>query len=105
MAVQNTDPFYKRIFQYQKERFPVLGHGVLISAFTFSAVSYSRICRGAEGFIPIKDFLIGIWATITLFMLVRIFDEFKDKEDDAKYRSYLPVPRGLVSLKELQNIA
>ncbi|MGZ5303365.1 MAG: hypothetical protein ACXWDO_04585, partial [Bacteroidia bacterium] len=35
---------------------------------------------------------------------VRIFDEFKDKEDDAKFRSYLPVPRGLISFNELRNI-
>jgi 4-hydroxybenzoate polyprenyltransferase len=74
----------------------------MISSFTFSAVSYSRICRGEEGFISISDFIIGIFATVTLFLLVRIFDEFKDREDDAKYRKYLPVPRGLISLKELR---
>ena len=34
-------------------------------------------------------------------MLVRIFDEFKDAEDDTKYRKNLPVPRGLISFKEL----
>lgn len=95
---------FKRFLTYQKERFPFLAHGVLITAFTFSAVSYSRICRNQEGFIEWKDFFIGIFATITLFFLVRVFDEFKDREDDAKYRTYLPVPRGLISLKELRNI-
>lgn len=35
------------------------------------------------------------------FLLLRLFDEFKDAEDDAKYRPYRPVPRGLVSFKEL----
>ncbi len=100
----NQQSFFRRFLTYQKERFPFLAHGVMISAFTFSAVSYSRICRGQEGFIPIGDFLIGVFATITLFFLVRIFDEFKDKEDDAKYRKYLPVPRGLISLKELRNV-
>jgi 4-hydroxybenzoate polyprenyltransferase len=81
-----------------------LAHGILIAAFTFSAVSYSRICRGQDGFIHWSDFLIGIFATVTLFFLVRIFDEFKDKEEDNKYRKYLPVPRGLISLKELKVI-
>lgn len=100
----NKQSFLRRFLTYQKERFPFLAHGVMISAFTFSAVSYSRICRGEDGFIPISDFLIGVFATITLFFLVRIFDEFKDKEDDAKYRKYLPVPRGLISLKELRII-
>jgi len=35
---------------------------------------------------------------------VRIFDEFKDQKEDALYRSYLPVPRGLISLQELKTI-
>lgn len=94
--------FARRFWQYQKERFPLAGHGVMIAAFTFSAISYSRICRGMEGFIDWSDFAIGVFATLSLFLLVRIFDEFKDQEDDRKYRTYLPVPRGLVSLKELK---
>jgi 4-hydroxybenzoate polyprenyltransferase len=97
-------PFYRRFLIYQKERFPFLGHGLIISVFTFSAVSYSIICRGRESFIDTKDFIIGIFATITLFFLVRVFDEFKDKEDDAKYRKYLPVPRGLITLNELRTV-
>jgi len=101
---QNEYPFYKRFLIYQKERFPFLAHGLMIASFTFSAVSYSRICRRLSGFINWSDFLIGIFATVTLFFLVRIFDEFKDREDDAKYRAYLPIPRGLISLKELKNI-
>jgi 4-hydroxybenzoate polyprenyltransferase len=100
----NNAPFLKRFLIYQKERFPFIAHGLMISAFTFSAVSYSRICRGQEGFISWTDFIIGIFATITLFFLVRIFDEFKDRKEDAKYRKYLPVPRGLISLKELKKI-
>ncbi len=95
---------FKRFWIYQKERFPLIANSIMITAFTFSAISYSRICRGETGFIDWSDFVIGIFATITLFLLVRIFDEFKDKEDDAKYRKYLPVPRGLISLKELKYI-
>ena len=101
---ENKLPFFNRFLIYQKERFPFIAHGLMIGAFTFSAVSYSRICRGESGFIPWPDFIIGVFATITLFFLVRIFDEFKDQEDDAKYRKYLPVPRGLISLQELKTI-
>ena len=100
----NNKSFLRRFYIYQKERFPIIGHGIMITAFTFSAISYSGLCRGVENFIPGQDFIIGIFATITLFLLVRIFDEFKDKEDDAKYRKYLPVPRGLISFKELKII-
>lgn len=100
-AEENNARFIRRFYLYQKERFPVLGHGLLVASFSFSAISYSRICRGAEGFVPWKIFLIGIFITITLFLLVRIFDEFKDAADDAMYRKELAVPRGLMSLREL----
>ena len=98
---QNSYSLLRRFWLYQKERFPILGHGLLVASFSFSAISYSRICRGAEGFVSPAVFLVGVLTTISLFFLVRIFDEFKDAEDDAKYRSHLPVPRGLISFKEL----
>lgn len=101
---ENNAPLLKRLWIYQRERFPVFGHGPLVAAFSFSAISYSRICRGADGFVSWPLFGLGIFTTITLFLLVRIFDEFKDASDDAKFRSELPVPRGLVKLSELRNI-
>jgi 4-hydroxybenzoate polyprenyltransferase len=101
-VTENNLPFFRRLYIYQKERFPILGHGLLVAAFSFSAISYSRICRGVEGFVSLKIFLVGAFTTVSLFFLVRVFDEFKDKEEDALYRKYLPVPRGLVSLKELK---
>jgi|694.fasta_scaffold28590_7 4-hydroxybenzoate polyprenyltransferase len=98
---ENNASLFKRFYQYQKERFPLLGHGLLVASFSFSAISYSRICRGAEGFVAWPVYFVGIVITISLFLLVRIFDEFKDADDDSKYRKKLAVPRGLVSLKEL----
>ncbi|GLR18671.1 hypothetical protein GCM10007940_32870 [Portibacter lacus] len=70
--------------------------------FTFSAISYSRICRDVEGFIATDDLIVGFITTFCLFFLVRVLDEFKDAETDRKYRSELPVPRGLISFKELK---
>lgn len=102
VEADNSASFLKRFFIYQKERFPLLGHGLLVTTFSFSAISYSRICRGESGFVSLSAFLTGIFTTITLFLLVRIFDEFKDREDDAKYRPELPVPRGLIGLNELK---
>lgn len=101
---ENNASFLKRFFIYQKERFPLIGHGLLVASFTFSAIAYSRICRGVEGFVSWQTYLLGIFITVSLFLLVRIFDEFKDADDDAKYRGELPVPRGLVKLSELKNI-
>lgn len=92
----------QRLFQYQKERFPVAVHGVLIAAFSFSAIGYSRQLRGADGFIPASDYLLCVFSNLCLFFLLRVADEHKDKADDARFRAYLPVPRGLVSLRELR---
>ncbi len=97
----NNRTFAFRFWKYLQERFPLFGHGLLVAAFSFSAISYSRISRGGKGFIDWQIFLVGIATTIGLFFLVRVFDEFKDKEEDAAFRKHLPVPRGLVSLKEL----
>lgn len=102
--LENNASFFKRFLIYQKERFPLLGHGLLVSSFTFSAIAYSRICRGEPGFVHWPVYLAGVFVTVTLFLLVRIFDEFKDAEDDAAYRKELPVPRGLIRFAELRTM-
>jgi len=102
---ENNAPLWKRLWVYQRERFPLLGHGLLVVAFSFSAISYSRICRGVEDFVDLSTFLVGVFTTVSMFLMVRIFDEFKDAEDDAKFRRHLPVPRGLISFRELRIIS
>ncbi len=102
--IPDVGPLYKRFWQYLKERFPLHSHGVLIAAFSFSAIGYSRLCQNLDGFIDLDKYLIAVFNTITLFFLLRVFDEHKDAEDDAKFRVELPVPRGLISLKELKYI-
>jgi UbiA prenyltransferase family len=97
-------PLIARLWQYQLERFPLAGHGVLVAAFTFSAIAYARTSRSATGFVPLWVFAGGVFITITLFLLVRIFDEFKDQDEDRMHRPHLPVPRGLVTLTELRNV-
>ncbi len=99
---ENNLPFFKRFLIYQRERFPFMANGLFLSAFAFSAISYSRMCRGESGFVDLKLFLSAAITTISFFFLLRIADEFKDRESDAAHRPYLPVPRGLVSFRELK---
>jgi 4-hydroxybenzoate polyprenyltransferase len=90
----------KRWWIYQKERFPLLAHGPLIAAFSASAVSYSALLR--SGRIPeAETFVVAFIVSLASFALLRIADEFKDAEEDARFRPYRPVPRGLVKLHEL----
>jgi len=99
---ENTLPLYQRLWIYQKERFPLVQHVPLIAAFTFSAASYSMLCRGEISFIDLSTLCVGIFTTLCFFLLLRLFDEFKDFEDDCQFRPYRPIPRGLVSLTTLR---
>lgn len=98
-------PFILRFFKYCKERFPLHQNGLLITVFTFSAASFSLICRRQTDFITLPHFMTGAITAILFFLLLRIADEFKDFEEDSRFRPYRAVPRGLISLKELGIVA
>lgn len=90
-----------RWWVYQRERFPLVGHGLLIAAFSFSAVCFSRLLRDDLTW-PRPVTLLAAYGTAFLFFLqLRIADEFKDLDEDSRFRPYRPVPRGLVTLTEL----
>lgn len=86
---------------YQRERFPILAHAPLIAAFSFSAVSYSFLLRGERGIPRVETAIVAFVTSFLFFLQLRIADEFKDFKEDSRYRPYRPVPRGLVTLREL----
>lgn len=86
---------------YQRERFPLAAHGPLIFAFSFSAVSFSSLLRGHDGWPTVASLSVAFLTALLFFLQLRIADEFKDADEDAKFRPYRPVPRGLVRLREL----
>jgi 4-hydroxybenzoate polyprenyltransferase len=94
-------PMANRWWVYQRERFPILGHGLLIAAFSFSAVCFSALLRGQDDLPPVRTLIVAFGTAFLFFLQLRIADEFKDFEEDSRYRPYRPVPRGLVSLREL----
>jgi 4-hydroxybenzoate polyprenyltransferase len=89
------------LWQYQRERFPLFAHGPLIAAFSSSAVSLSFLLRGQAGAPSLGALCVALAVCVLFFLQLRIADEFKDFEEDARYRPYRAVPRGLVSLREL----
>lgn len=102
MNETSRPPFFQRWWIYQSERFPLAAHAPLIAAFSFCAVSYSRMLRTESVSLPAWPALVVAFVTCLLFFLqLRIADEFKDFEEDSQFRPYRPVPRGLVSLREL----
>lgn len=90
-----------RLWIYQGERFPLFAHSVLVLALT---IGVSGFASAGEGW-PTWPRIVGAFgAALGFFMLLRISDEFKDAADDAAYRPYRPVPRGLVTLRELAGV-
>ena len=87
--------FFKKWYTYQKERFPIATYGLYIFSIVFGTFCFATESKNWIMLIPM--FVVALLQ----FLMVRIVDEFKDFEEDSKYRPYRPVPRGLVSLKEL----
>jgi 4-hydroxybenzoate polyprenyltransferase len=94
-----------RLWVYQAERFPVVKHGMLIAAFGASAVCLSALLRGPEATPSLHAIAVSIIVLFCFFFQLRVADEHKDNAEDTKYRPERPVPRGLVTLKELRGVA
>jgi len=86
---------------YQKERFPLFAHGLLIAAFSSSAVCFSGLLRGQVDLPSLASLSVAFVTCFIFFLQLRIADEFKDFEEDSRYRPYRPVPRGLITLRSL----
>jgi len=91
----------RRFWTYQQERFPILAHGPLILAFSLCAVCFSSLLRGAERFPAWPVIAVAFLSSFFSFLHLRLADEFKDFEEDSRYRAYRAVPRGVVTLREL----
>jgi 4-hydroxybenzoate polyprenyltransferase len=92
-----------RWWVYQRERFPVVLHGVIIAVFSLSATAYSSRVRGAA-FPALPNVIVAFGSAFLFFLQLRILDEFKDCDEDVAYRPYRAVPRGVVSLRELGRV-
>ncbi len=91
-----------RLWVYQKERFPVIQHGMLIASFSFCAVCLSSLLRFSQAWPDLQITLTAFGCLFLFFLQLRIADEFKDHENDAKFRPERPVPRGLITFNELK---
>lgn len=88
----------RRLWIYQSERFPLGKTALLVGVFSAAGVSASAhfANRALPGW---EVFALAFGVTLAFFFHLRVFDEIKDAEDDAKYRPERPIPRGLVSLR------
>ena len=90
-----------RLWIYQRERFPLLANGALVAVLTAASLLYAALTLGAASSLRLDLYAAAFGVAFGLFLQLRIFDEFKDYVDDRAFRPYRPVPRGVVSLREL----
>jgi 4-hydroxybenzoate polyprenyltransferase len=81
-----------------------LQHGVVIAAFAFATLAIASAHGDGGDSLRARSFALGFAIAFLCFLELRILDEFKDASDDARYRPYRPVPRGLVTLQELRAV-
>lgn len=90
-----------RWWVYQRERFPLVSHGLLVIVFVCAVLLFSAQQSSDAQLPEIFRFLAAAGSVIILFFQLRVADEFKDFDVDTRYRPHRAVPRGLVSLHEL----
>ena len=90
----------KALWIYQSERFPLAKTVPLLAVFSAASINVSAFLAGRD--LPgLPTYLTGFALALILFFQMRVADEVKDAEDDAKYRPERPIPRGLVSLRTI----
>jgi 4-hydroxybenzoate polyprenyltransferase len=96
-------PFPRRLRAYLAERFPLLGHGVLIAAYYSSNQFLARTLT--EPGRPMRYDWTSLAGAVTLFCFffhLRVFDEHKDYADDCRYFPRRVLQRGLITLRDLR---
>jgi 4-hydroxybenzoate polyprenyltransferase len=89
-----------RFWTYQAERFPLARTVPLLAVFSAASISVSAVLAGRA--LPgIGGYVVGFGLVFLLFFQLRVCDEVKDAEDDRRYRPERPIPRGLVTLREI----
>ena len=106
--------YIKNFKIYLNERFPLGKNSFFVFIFTLSGYIYTSLLYNSKiMYLFTNGVKIGIfqYKIIALFIIIfmfffqlRITDEFKDYEEDLKYRAYRPVQRGIISLKTLGKI-
>jgi 4-hydroxybenzoate polyprenyltransferase len=96
-------PFARRLAAYLGERFPLVGHGVLIAAYYSSNQFLARtLTRPGEPMRYDLSTLLGALTLFCFFFHLRVFDEHKDYAEDRVHYPDRVLQRGLVTPRDLK---
>ena len=102
-AISRDAPFVRRLAAYLAERFPVLGHGILIFAYYSSSQFLTRTLT--EPGRPMHYDLSSLLGALTLFCFffhLRVFDEHKDYAEDCVHYPHRVLQSGAITLRDLK---
>ena len=86
---------------YQQERFPLARHAPLVLVTCLCALAFTLGLQSEAHWPSLVGWFGSSLVTLGLFFLLRVLDEFKDFEDDSRFRPYRPVSRGVLRLEDL----
>lgn len=102
-AVTLESPFVHRFWAWMKERFPVVGHGVLIvSYYSSNQFLAETLTRPGETLLYSCGSLLGALTLFCTFFHLRVFDEHKDYDEDCAHYPDRVLQRGLINLTHLK---
>ncbi len=99
--VSMAGTLFRKYNQYLKERFPLEQFLFISLIFGASASLGARAYFSLETAI-LPGAAISSLAIFLFFLRLRLFDELKDYRHDLRYYPQRPVPRGLISLREVK---
>ena len=103
--VNAASPFPVRLAAYLRERFPLLGHGVLILSYYSSNQFLAKtLTEPGQPMHYGSHSLLGAVTLFCVFFHLRVFDEHKDFEEDSKHYPRRVLQRGIVSLRDLRRL-
>jgi hypothetical protein len=91
-------PVLHRLWIYQRERFPLARTALLVAVFSAASINVSAHLA-ARPLPPWSFYAVAFLVALIFFFQLRVCDEIKDADEDARYRPERPIPRGLVTLR------
>lgn len=91
----------KNWWQFCKERFHPLSHFMMIAVFVSTHILIMK--RNYMTFFPISNMVILFIAVTAFYFKLRLYDEIKDYELDCEINPHRPLPRGLLTRRDMYN--
>ena len=102
-ALTPASPYGARLRAYLAERFPLLGHGLLIVSYCSSNQFLARRLTAPDGPMRYDWHSLAAGAVILCFFFhLRVFDEHKDYAEDCRFHPERLLQRGVFTLGELR---